>query len=1368
MSQKTGIGRFFRSSSSSCPGLAFSLSFLIVLVAFGVPKPSPAAGFNVVPVTTVSAASYDAKAIAPESIVASFGTMLATTTAGASDADPNAPGIQLPTTLAGTTVEVNGRRAGLFFVSPAQINYVIPAATEIGPANVAVRSGDGTVSTGTVQVSAVAPAVFTANSNGQGVPAAALLRLKTNNAQSYEPVAQFDALLNRFITRPVNFGTGNDRVFLILFLSGLRRAADPNRDGNLNESVRVVVGGMQLTPLYAGRQADLVGLDQVNVELPSSLIGRGIVNLTVTSTSAAASNAADVEMAAALSSGRAPRAFDNSVNTDEDAGITIALRGDDAGGRSLRYIVTRLPKRGRLSGSAPNLTYTAEANYNGADGFTFKVNNGVEDSSEAGVNINIRPVNDAPVLTVPSAQTVSAGQPLSFTVSATDVDAEDTLSLSVTSSPDGATFTKSTATSWKFDWTPTFMQAGAYTINCKVSDNGSPSLTGTKTIVITVLVANPTEAKWGKTSGPEGGYITSFVTSGTNLFSGNYGNGVFLSTDGGRSWTAVNSGLTTDDPYYRDNLTIYTMAVSGNNLFIGTGKSGVFRSINNGQSWVRVSSGLTNNDVRALIVSGTTIFAGTDGGLFRSTNNGETWTAVNTGLTNVRIRSFTQSGANLFAGSFGGGVFRSSNNGDSWVATSTGLTNLNIRTMAAKGQYLFAGTGLGGVFRSSDNGVSWMPANNGLPQNAYIPSLVVSGSNLFAGDSGGGVFLSTNDGANWIAVNGGLTDLDVFSMGINGATLLVGTYGSGGFRSTNNGQSWTPINAGVTNQSVFSFAVSGNNLFAGTFRGGVFRSANNGQSWMPVNVGLRNKEIMALVANGSILLAGAGTNGSGTIFRSNDNGDTWTQANNGLSDKTIWAFAVNGTHIFAATENYIFRSSDQGLSWVQLKNGLTSPAIYSVVVSGTTVFAGTLGGGVFRSTDNGQNWMESNGGNMALQSAVTVLAVNGSTIFAGSPSRGVFRSTDQGRNWTKLSNGLPPDDQFNFPFSIVVSGFSVVIGYQAGVLLSSNNGDSWQAINNNYSKTGAFTLTASGANLFAGTNGDSVFRLGSDVQSWTDVNTGLSNKRVNSVLVSGSNLFAGMLGDGVFRSADQGRSWTKADTGLPPNVNAFTLAESGANLFVGAFGDGVFRSTNQGQSWTHASTGLSDRNVNGLLISGSSLFAATNGGVFRSTDQGQSWILAGNGLTGLRVLALCENGGTLYAGTDGSGIFVSTNNGQSWSAGNVGLGNLDVRSLIVSGTSLFAGTLSGGIFRSTDGGRSWTAVNKDLPPRLPVFSFAVSGTKLYAGTVYGVFVSTDNGENWKQINAGLSNLYVTSLALSGKDLLAGTQGGGVFVSRIPD
>ena len=120
---------------------------------------------------------------------------------------------------------------------------------------------------------------------------------------------------------------------------------------------------------------------------------------------------------------------------------------------------------------------------------------------------------------------------------------------------------------------------------------------------------NPLHAQWIQTNGPGGGHVRTFAVSGTNLFAGTIG-GVFLSTNNGTSWTAVNTGLT--------NTNASALAVSGTNLFAGTYSGGVYLLANNGTSWTAVNTGLTNTYVNALAVSGTNLFVGTQaGGVWR-------------------------------------------------------------------------------------------------------------------------------------------------------------------------------------------------------------------------------------------------------------------------------------------------------------------------------------------------------------------------------------------------------------------------------------------------------------------------------------------------------------------------------------------------------------------------------------------------------------------------------------------------------------------------------------------------------------------------------------------------------------------------------
>lgn len=222
---------------------------------------------------SVSAASFLGEQIASESIVAAFGLNLATRTEVATT-------VPLPTSLAGTTVSVKDtagveRLAPLFFVSGGQINYQMPPDAAIGDATVTVTSGEGKVSLGTVKIAAIAPGLFSANSNGLGVAAATALRVKANGEQIYEPIARFDTTQNRFVSVPIDLGPDADQVFLVLAGTGVRfRTA--------LSAVTAKLGGTDGEVVFAAAAPGFIGLDQINVRIPRSLIGRGEIDVVLT------------------------------------------------------------------------------------------------------------------------------------------------------------------------------------------------------------------------------------------------------------------------------------------------------------------------------------------------------------------------------------------------------------------------------------------------------------------------------------------------------------------------------------------------------------------------------------------------------------------------------------------------------------------------------------------------------------------------------------------------------------------------------------------------------------------------------------------------------------------------------------------------------------------------------------------------------------------------------------------------------------------------------------------------------------------------------------------------------------------------------
>jgi uncharacterized protein (TIGR03437 family) len=195
-----------------------------------------------------NAASYGA-ALAPQSIAVAFGADLAAA--------------QGATTVSVRDSGGTARAATLFYADALQAAFLIPAGTASGPATVNLTSGDGAVSTATVQISAVAPGLFSANANGQGVAAA-----YADQDGSISPVFSCGSAPLSCVAVPIAL----NQTVLELYGTGIRGATS---------SVTCTIGGVAAPVLYAGAQGS-PGLDQVNVLLPASLANQGQLNIVLT------------------------------------------------------------------------------------------------------------------------------------------------------------------------------------------------------------------------------------------------------------------------------------------------------------------------------------------------------------------------------------------------------------------------------------------------------------------------------------------------------------------------------------------------------------------------------------------------------------------------------------------------------------------------------------------------------------------------------------------------------------------------------------------------------------------------------------------------------------------------------------------------------------------------------------------------------------------------------------------------------------------------------------------------------------------------------------------------------------------------------
>ncbi len=211
--------------------------------------------------------------------------------------------------------------------------------------------------------------------------------------------------------------------------------------------------------------------------------------------------------------------------------------------------------------------------------------------------------------------------------------------------------------------------------------------------------------------------------------------GIHKSNDGGRSWDAVNSGIS--------QLSILSVAIDpfdSNTLYAGSGVArndgNVFKSVDAGASWLAMNNGLPEGRVNVVFADPSVrdvVYAGTGGdGLFRTVDGGNSWTRIDSDPVDPFVTSIAVDptiSTTLYVGSlsgfFGGGLFRSSDGGASWSRAETGLTTRFISSLSidpAAPARMFAGTDRSGIFMSADAAQTWSPLNAGLE----LPTSVVS------------------------------------------------------------------------------------------------------------------------------------------------------------------------------------------------------------------------------------------------------------------------------------------------------------------------------------------------------------------------------------------------------------------------------------------------------------------------------------------------------------------------------------------------------------------------------------------------------------------------------------------------------------------
>ena len=278
-----------------------------------------------------------------------------------------------------------------------------------------------------------------------------------------------------------------------------------------------------------------------------------------------------------------------------------------------------------------------------------------------------------------------------------------------------------------------------------------------------------------------------------------------------------------------------------------------------------------------------------------------------------------------------------------------------------------------------------------------------------------GLSVAAEAGTNeWTQTGTGLTaEVNVFARPAGQAQTLYAGAQNGFYHSADGGATWTLSGPTLVDRNVLSLAIDpedGDRLYAG-LNTGLYASADGGATWTQTVAVGPGVLAVAAGAEGQVYAA---TFGRG-IYTSGDRGATWAIVGGELDNEIVFALAVHPLEaqtLYAATARGLFVSRDSGAGWSSAGAALEGQSVRSVYLSADVqdagiIVVGTYGGGVWKSDDDGQNWLAINEGLADLNvRGVEVDPDLDQVLYAATSTGGFFRSKDGGFSWLAINEGL--------------------------------------------------------------------------------------------------------------------------------------------------------------------------------------------------------------------------------------------------------------------------------------------------------------------------------------------------------------------------
>jgi photosystem II stability/assembly factor-like uncharacterized protein len=454
---------------------------------------------------------------------------------------------------------------------------------------------------------------------------------------------------------------------------------------------------------------------------------------------------------------------------------------------------------------------------------------------------------------------------------------------------------------------------------------------------------------------------------------------IFITSNSGTTWKPSGVGIT--------GQTLRGIVHTADGALTIVGDSGIIlRSTNSGADWTRIASS-TTRAVNAISINakGHGFFVGAHGLLGKTSDNGLTWSNVTDtsafGYKNplpVTLRAVAISNADSAVVAGDSGAVGITLDGVSWRALIPSWLFGAPPSSSIIQSTSFSAVNPTGTWTGSD----WtLFSPSDFAALIYNDSLVMYPSTVF-GDADGGTdtlawryecttvrnsisqtagafgelwsYNPTHNILQFTQSNDNLLFASIDSLGKGYATGPGGVF----LKTTDNGLTWNQYLSNSDYKATDIYTIDSNHAFAVGWAGSMYRTSNGGTTWDSTLID-PNQERLHSIANpvsGVFVVCGD----YGTMLRSTDNALTWKPST--LSTTSFLeavAFSSSEIGVSVGTSGTILRTTDQGASWSAVNNPLTGTPISYRKVEGfpTGIFyATTDSSGLYKSSDNGQNW----------------------------------------------------------------------------------------------------------------------------------------------------------------------------------------------------------------------------------------------------------------------------------------------------------------------------------------------------------------------------------------------------------------------------